>query len=560
MKCALLSNVNVESIARRMQRHEVYIPQGHGLWIQELADPASGTFSSGPSSVLLLVDGAELLRGEEGDESAIAETDEQLGWVVRAAERSPEIRFFVSTIDVPIRALRPLKDRNLERRLERNWHEGIARASATHSNIYMFDLKEIVEQVGRSVLYSNKRWYLGGLRFSIAGEKFIAQALERILDAQLVARKKCLLLDLDNTLWGGVIGEDGLAGIQLSETGEGARYRDFQLRIRDLVKMGVILGIVSKNNEADALEVFDKHEQMALSKSDFAALKINWSPKAQNIVELAQELDIGTDSIVFIDDNPVEREAVRTALPEVTVPEFPTDTSELPSFIEQVYKDYFFTLESTAEDRKRTEAYLANAKRAAERSAAPSIDGFLTGLRTRIFFAPVCDEDLPRAAQLTQKTNQFNLTTRRYTEQELRALQASPDTRVFIASVADKYGDNGKVCVSIVRKEALDTAELDTFLMSCRVMGRFIEDQILDQLVKELRTEGLCKLRVRFIPTKKNAPARAFVERLQGGRLVSDEQNGAATWEFDIAKESPVTKAAYAELLTGPASRPEAVL
>jgi FkbH-like protein len=259
------------------------------------------------------------------------------------------------------------------------------------------------------------------------------------------------------------------------------------------------------------------------------------------------------DSIVFIDDNPVEREAVRTALPEVTVPEFPSDTCELGAFFEQVYKDCFFTLESTAEDRKRTAAYLANTKRAAERTSASSIEEFLAGLGTKIFFARVCDEDLPRAAQLIQKTNQLNLTTRRYTEQELRALQTTPGTEVFIASVADKYGDNGKVLVSIVRREARDTAVLDTFLMSCRVMGRFIEDQILDHLVKELRVDGLSRLRVQFIPTRKNAPARDFVERLQGGRLVSDDESGAQTWEFDIARASPVTKTAHAELLTQPA-------
>jgi FkbH-like protein len=291
---------------------------------------------------------------------------------------------------------------------------------------------------------------------------------------------------------------------------------------------------------------------MVLRKGDFVTMKINWSPKAENIAELAQDLDIGMDSIVFIDDNPVEREAIRTALPEVTVPEFPADTCELASFFERVYKDYFFTLESTEEDRRRTDAYLANARRAAERTAAPSIEEFLAGLGTKIFFTRACDEDLPRAAQLTQKTNQFNLTTRRYTEQELRALQATSGTEVYIASVADKYGDNGKVVVSIVRREARDTAELGTFLMSCRVVGRFIEDQILDQLVKELRANGLSKLRVPFIPTRKNSLARAFVERLRGGRLVAAEEGGAQTWEFDIAKASPVTKTGYAELLTQP--------
>jgi FkbH-like protein len=550
MKCALLSNVNVESIARQMERHEVHIAQGYGVWTQELADPTSRTFNFGPSSVFLVIDGAELLRGQAGLGPVLAEVDEHLTWIERAAERSPGVKFFVSTVDAPARRLRPLKEQHIERRLEEHWHTGIARASTSHANIYIFDLKELVEQVGRSLFYSNKRWYLGGLRFSLAGEKLIARELERLLDAQLVARKKCLLIDLDNTLWGGVIGEDGLNGIQLSETGEGARYRDFQRGIRELGKMGIILGIVSKNNETDALEVFERHEHMVLRKADFATMKINWSEKAQNIAEVAQALDIGMDSIVFIDDNPVEREAIRTALPEVTVPEFPVDTCELTSFFEQVYKEYFFTLESTEEDRKRTEAYLANAKRAAERAAAPSIEDFLAGLHTKIFLTQAREEDLPRVAQLTQRTNQFNLTTRRYTEQELQALKTTPGTAVFIASVADKYGDNGKVLVSILRRQALDMAELDTFLMSCRVLGRFVEDQILDHLVNELRSDGISKLRIKFIPTRKNAPARAFLERLQGGQLVSADENGAQAWEFDISKASPVTKAAYAELLT----------
>jgi FkbH-like protein len=559
MKCALLSNVNIESIARQMGRHEVHIAQGYAVWTQELADPGSETFSFGPSSVFLIIDGAELLRGQRGPELMLAEIDEHLAWIERAAELTPGIKFFISTVDVPARTLRPLKEEHVERRLEQHWQSGIARASASHANIYIFDLKELVEQVGRSLLYSNKRWYLGGLRFSTAGEKLIARELERILDVQVVARKKCLLLDLDNTLWGGVIGEDGVKGIQLSETGEGARYRDFQLRIRELGKMGIILGIVSKNNEADALEVFERHAHMVLRKGDFAAMKINWSAKAQNIAELAQDLDIGMDSIVVIDDNPVEREAIRTALPEVTVPEFPADTCELTSFFERVYKEYFFTLESTEEDRKRTETYLANAERAAERTVAPSIEEFLAGLRTKIFLTRARDEDFGRAAQLTQKTNQFNLTMRRYAEQELRALQTTPGAAVFIASVADKYGDNGKVLVSIVRREAPGTAELDTFLMSCRVLGRFIEDQILDHLVKELRSDGFSRLRVRFIPTRKNAPARTFIERLQGGRRVSDAKSGAQTWEFDISTASPVTKAAYAELLTKPVPLAEVV-
>ena len=559
MKCALLSNVNIELIGRRIQRHEVHIAQGYGVWTQELADPTSGTFCFGPSSVFLIIDGAELLRGEQDMDLVLANVDEHLAWIEQAAERSPAVKLFVSTVDVSARTLRPMKGEHSERRLEEHWNTGIARASGRHANVYVFDLKEMVAQMGRSQLYSNKRWYLGGLRFSTAGEKLIAQELERILDAQEIARKKCLVLDLDNTLWGGVIGEDGVKGIQLSETGDGARFRDFQLGIRELGRMGVILGIVSKNNEADALEVLERHEHMVLRKRDFALTKINWSTKAQNIAELAQDLDIGMDSIVFIDDNPVEREAIRAALPEVTVPEFPLDTCELTSFLERVYKEYFFTLESTEEDRKRTEAYLTNAKRAAERTVAPSIEEFLSGLRTKIFLTRAGDEDFGRAAQLTQKTNQFNLTTRRYTEQELRTLQSTPGAAVFIASVVDKYGDNGKVLVSVLRTATRGTAELDAFLMSCRVLGRFIEDQVLDHLVRDLRAYGFSRLRVKFIPTRKNAPARTFIKRLQGGRLVFDDETGAQTWEFDISEASPVTKPAYAELLTNPVRVAEVV-
>jgi FkbH-like protein len=550
MKCAVLSNVNVESLARRIERHEVHVAQGYGAWTQELANPASETWAFGPSAVFLLVDGAELFRGQRGLDPALAEVDGHLVWIERAAERSRDIKFFISTLDVPARSPRALKHGHPERQLEQHWLAGISRASANHANVYVLDLKALVEDVGRAQLYSSKRWYLGGLRFSVLGEKLIAKELQRVLDAQVGARKKCLLLDLDNTLWGGVIGEDGLQGIQLSETGEGARYKDFQRRIRQLGEMGVILGIVSKNNEGDVFEVFDRHEHMVLEKEDFAILKIDWSPKPESIAEVAQDLEIGIDSLVFIDDSPVEREAVRAALPEVTVPEFPADTCELSAFLEQVYKDCFFTLESTEEDRKRTESYLANARRTAERSAAESLDDFLAALRTKISLGKLRDDDVPRAAQLTQKTNQLNLTTRRYTEQQVQAFRTTPGMAVSIASVADKYGDNGKVFLGIVRKLSADTAELDTFLMSCRVMGRFIEDQILDHLVNELRADGLSRLRVHFVPTRKNAPTRSFVERLAGGQVVSEDEGGGKTWEFDIAQTSPVTKPPYAELLT----------
>ena len=549
MKCALLSNVNVESLGRRVARHEVHIAPGYGAWTQELADPDSSTWRSEPATVFVLVDGRELVRGRPDAAAALSEVDAQFGWIEEAAKRRPAVRFFVSTLDVPADALRPAKEPAIERQVEQRWSAGLAHLCASRPNVFELDLKALVEEVGRGQLYSSKRWYLGGLRFSILGEKLVARELERILDAQVAAPKKCLLLDLDNTLWGGVLGEEGLNGIQLSETGEGARFKDFQRRIRQLGKMGVILGVVSKNNEADALEAFEQHPHMVLRKEDFAILKINWSPKPQNLAEVARDLDIGIDSLVFLDDNPVEREAVRTSLPEVTVPEFPADTCELARFAEQLYRDHFFILHSTEEDRRRAESYRANARREAERRSAGSLEEFLGALGTKVSLFRLRAEDVPRAAQLTQKTNQFNFTTRRYSEQQIRGFLSESGLSVHVGSVADKYGDNGKVFLSIVRQASPDLAELDTFLMSCRVMGRFVEDQILDHLVSELRKKGICTLRVPFVPTKKNTPARALLERLGGGRLLSPESSGEQTWEFDISRTSPVTRPPYAELV-----------
>ena len=557
MKAALISNVNVESLARRIEGHEVFIAGGYGAWTQELANPSSDLWSFDPSAVFLLLDGAELAlkAGDASFEGLAAALDEHLSWIQGAAESHPSAKIFVSTLDVPRQWLRSLKSRVAERHVEHHWYARLTALSEALPNMYAFDVKAIVETIGRPQFYSAKRWYVGGMRYGIQGEKDLAREMTRMLDVLVRAGKKLLVLDLDHTLWGGIVGEDGINGIALSATGPGARYKDFQRRVRQLKELGVILAVVSKNNEADVLEVFDKHPDMVLRKDDFAMMKVNWAPKPQNIAELAQDLDLGTDSFVFIDDNPVEREAVRSALPDVVVPEFPADTCDLPQFLEQIQRDHFFVLAATEEDRKRTETYLQNAKRSVERNAAGSVEEFLAALKTKITLGRVTDDDVARAAQLTQKTNQFNLTTRRYTEQDVQRFRNSRDYSVYLASVSDKYGDNGKVLLAIVHKVGNDTAELDTFLMSCRVMGRFIEDQVLDHLVRELRGSGVSKLLVHYTPTKKNPPAKAFCERLQGGVAThgaQDPQQGTATttWTFDLTQGSPVTTPAYAEIMS----------
>ena len=252
MKCALLSNCNVESLSRRIDaRHDVFIADGYGAWIQELGNPNSAMWRFEPAAVLLLLDGAELIRQQEGtnDEALITLLNEQLHFIESAAELNPTVKFFVSNIDARPLSIRAMKQTPVERHAEALWGDRLIALVARAPNVYPMDVKGQIEDLGREAFYSRKRWYIGGMKYSVTGEKTLAREITRTLDAVVGARrKKCLLLDLDNTLWGGVVGEEGPQGVQLSETGEGARYKDFQRIIRQLKHLGVILAIVSKNN------------------------------------------------------------------------------------------------------------------------------------------------------------------------------------------------------------------------------------------------------------------------------------------------------------------------
>ena len=552
MRAAVLSNTNVESLSRRVGegRHEVWIAEGYGAWIQELGSAQAALWKFEPDAVFLLLDGAELLRGCENapaKEMALA-LDEQFVWIERAAERATAVKFFVSTIDVPGRPTRSLKHRAPERFAEHRWLERTVALSERCANVYVLDVKGWIEDKGRSAFCSAKRWYFGGMRYSVVGEKTLAREMTRVLDAQVQARKKVLVVDLDNTLWGGVVGEEGVSGIEIAKAGAGARFHDLQCGVRDLKDLGIVLAIASKNNESDVAEVFERRRDMPLSLSDFASKKISWSPKVESLAEIARDLDVGTDTLVFLDDNPVEREAVRTALPEIVVPEFPPDTSDLPELIGRIYGEHFFAIESTEEDRKRAVAYAENGRRAEARTVAASFEEFLVGLQTKIVLSPVHAEDVARAAQLSQKTNQLNMTTRRYSEADVQRFTRSPEYMVRIGSVVDQFGDSGKVFLSIVHRRERDSAELDTFLMSCRVMGRFLEDQIFGELGEQLRVAGVRRLIAHFVPTTKNAPARAFFDRLVGEPSTVDAE-GRCTRTFDLCATPLVSKPAYAELV-----------
>jgi FkbH-like protein len=338
-------------------------------------------------------------------------------------------------------------------------------------------------------------------------------------------------VDLDNTLWGGVIGEDGITGIQLGAEHPGAAYQALQRVMLDLSRRGVLLAICSKNNPEDAIEVLEKHPGMLLRPKHFACIRINWADKAQNLHEIAAELNIGIDSLALFDDNPVEREQVRAALPEVSVIDMPQD----PLAYAATLRDFpgFERLALSAEDQQRTKMYAAQQQRTHAEQTFQSKEDFYRYLEQEAEVAPVGPATLARIAQLTQKTNQFNLTTRRYSEQKITELAADPNWRVLSIRVRDRFGDHGLVGVAITRDEG-NACEIDTFLLSCRVIGRDVETALLAHLSQLAVDRGRLRLCGWFLPTAKNAPAREFYAR-HGFELQQNDAKGSL-WAFDLQK------------------------
>ena len=297
---------------------------------------------------------------------------------------------------------------------------------------------------------------------------------QRIEDELSLRRKKCLVLDLDNTLWGGILGEDGIDGIQLGGDYPGKAYTYWQQALLQLAHSGVILAICSKNNEADVIEAWNCNPNMVLKREHFGAVRINWQDKVTNIKGLADELNIGLDSMVFLDDNPSERELVKQLLPQVVVPEFPSKPYQLMPFFKHLLDSYFRIYAVTDEDRAKTQQYQANALRHVEQSRFADLEGFLYSLDLQLEIIPADEHNLPRIAQMTQKTNQFNLTTYRYSESEIQQ-RLDNKWRVYCLRVSDRFGDSGISGAIFLEPVGDEQVNIDSLLLSCRILGKGIE-------------------------------------------------------------------------------------
>ena len=419
-----------------------------------------------------------------------------------------------------------------------DYNKALYEAESAHSNLKVIDITEFTRQYSSVDLFDWKFYFISQMGMNPKLHHEFKAWFTRKMRSIALKRKKCLVLDLDNTLWGGVLGEDGIEGIKIGGDYPGNAFLYWQEALKQLTKSGIILTVCSKNDEADVFEAWEKNPYIVLRKDDFSAWRINWIDKATNIKELADELNLGLDSFVFVDDNPTERELIRQVLPMVSVPEFPTQPYMLPIFFKQLVADYFKVYSITDEDHKKTEQYKANACRAQEQKAFTDFDKYLVSLNLKIIFEALNEFNVQRIAQMTQKTNQFNLTTKRYTDADIRGF-AEQGWKIWCISVVDKYGDNGITgCIMI------NGNEVDTFLLSCRILGKGIEIAFIKKSFEMLLDSGIKDLTAKYIPTSKNAQVKEFWDNC-GFRCTAKNSDGSKEYKIDLTKADLSVKDLY---------------
>lgn len=510
-------------------------------YAQEILDPSSSLYGFNPNTVLLAARTADLapdlwsnfasLSPEEVERAAERVTSSFANWI-RAFREHSTAALVVHNLEQPILPSTGIMDAQSgsgQGEAIGKMNRELRRIVAEHRSLYLLDYDGLVARYGRATWIDEQK-YLSA-RLPMAAENLIHLSREwmRFL-APLSGRiAKVLVTDLDNTLWGGVIGEDGLTGIKLGPEYPGAAYLALQRAMRDLSQRGILLAICSKNNPDDASEVLQNHPEMLLRPKDFAATRISWNDKAQGLREIAAELNVGTDSLAFLDDNPVEREQMRSAMPEVMVIELP----EKPLAFARTLREYpaFERLSISAEDQHRNTMYAEQKAREQVQESFQSKEDFYRFLNQEVEVARVVPGTLARIAQLTQKTNQFNLTTRRYSEQQIADMAQRPGWEIYSVRVRDRFGDQGLVGVAITHIEGR-SCEIDTFLLSCRVIGRTVETAFLSEVSRCAAENGANRLQGWFLPTKKNAPAKNFYPA-HGFQMEKETAEGSC-WTFDL--------------------------
>lgn len=508
--------------------------------VQVALSASSSIFQADPDAIFVQFDhrwlGFDRFVIDMADTDILTAALERVALVLDGIQANSRAQAIVTNIAVPPGALFGSLDRQVDgtvRRLIHRFNESLSDLARDRGAI-LLDVVALVEMVGSAHWFDPVKWNLFKLPFASDCAALFADMLARQLGAMRGKARKCLVLDCDNTLWGGVIGDDGIENIKIgSGTAEGESFAAVQKLARDFKARGILLAVCSKNFEETARGPFRDHPDMVLRENDIAVFQANWTDKPSNLEAIAEKLSIGIDSLVFLDDNSAERAQMREALPLVAVPELPADPALYPLYLSAA--GYFEAISYSAEDGARAQSYAANASRAEVRETIRDLGDYLSALEMKF---RVCGFDAAgrsRIVQLINKSNQFNLTARRYTEAEVREMESDAGLITLQVRLTDKFSDFGMISVVIARPVANDTTsiEIDSWLMSCRVLGRRVEEGMLEALVARARAAGKSVVRARYLPTAKNGMVSDFFDKL-GFEMVGQEQDGAKFYVLDL--------------------------
>jgi len=529
IKIAILSSFTLngllESIRVKLSLSNIFTDiflGGYNQYNEDIVNINSKLYSFSPDICFLFLDTRKQLgelffdpfQIDENSRKALINTkSDELITLIEYFIKNSNSKLIVNNLLIPTYSVYGILEKKVDYGIQEmimDFNKKIADHFRNNSSVYVYDFNSFVSRIGENQIFDHRQYFFGDVQVSLRYIPNLANDLLGYIKPILGINKKCIVLDLDNTLWGGIIGEDGISDIKLGSIEPiGKIFVEFQKYLLALHNRGIILAINSKNNPDDVMEVFKNHPNMILKEEHFASLKINWNDKVMNLREISQEINIGLDSMVFFDDDPMNRDFVRTSLPEVLTVELPKDPSLYISKLIELNE--FNVLKITKEDKKRGKMYLEQRKRIEFKNDIINFQDYLKKLNVKIHVKEADEFTIPRISQLTLKTNQFNLTTKRYQEKDIKNFSDDKNKLVLSASVEDKFGDNGITSAIIIEKSNSQEWFIDTFLLSCRIMGREIETSILNFIIEEAKNNDVEKLIAEFIPTKKNKPAESFL-------------------------------------------------
>ncbi|MCS7119881.1 MAG: HAD-IIIC family phosphatase [Nitrososphaerota archaeon] len=554
VRIALLSSFTIEPLVACLDiecrlaglNPEIYVAP-FGQYSQDIIDMNSRLYIFKPDIILVAIDAESLLKddffsnfpkiGEEEKRIFQNEVIEHLTGLISKLTSQTNALVLLTNFIVPVFSPFGILDSKIVLGLKEffvDLNTKLCNIYRESRQVYVFDLEGLAAKHGKERCVEAEMRFRGSILLSRSFMPLVAKEIAGYVKALKNLTRKCIVVDLDNVLWGGILGEDGFDGIKLGSDPVGKAYVDFQKLLLSYYNRGIILAINSKNNYEDAMKVIREHPNMILREKHFAAMRINWKDKVENMIELAQELNIGLDSMVFVDDSPQERERIRQALPQVLVLEVPSSPFRYAEALMEL--NDFNTLAISEEDKLRGEMYYAERKRRDLMKSVSNIEDFLRSLDMTAEIRYADSFSVPRITSLINRTNQFNLTTRRRTQVEVERICSEKDKYlVYSMRVTDRFGDEGIVGVAIIKKGEKEWI-IDTFLLSCRVIGRRVETVLLARIIEDARRSGVSFLIGEYIPTEKNQVAKSFYS--DHGFKFENEEQGVMRWRLNLQEST----------------------